>query len=71
MLWYTIIRKRERKITTILSLKKTAHFYMIDDDTTMPIACTDYNKAVEIVNTKLDGDLERIYEVTKKVTVKK
>jgi hypothetical protein len=55
----------------MLNIKKTAHFYLIDDDTVMPIACTDYDKAVEIVNTKLDGDLERIYEVTKKVTIKK
>lgn len=55
----------------MFNTKKTVRFYMIDDDTVMPIACTDYDKAVEIVNTKLDGDLDRIYEVTKKVTVKK
>ena len=46
-------------------------FYLIDDDTVMPIACTDYDKAVEIVNTKLDGDLDRIYKTTKIIKIKK
>lgn len=46
--------KRNRKVTT---------FYMIDDNTVMPIACDSYEKAVEIVNNEFDGELDRIYVV--------
>ena len=48
------IFKRNRKTTT---------FYMIDDNTVMPIACDSYEKAVEIVNNEFDGELDRIYVV--------
>ena len=48
------IFKRNRKVTT---------FYMIDDNTVMPIACDSYEKAVEIVNNEFDGELDRIYVV--------
>lgn len=44
--------KSNRKVTT---------FYMIDDNTVMPIACDSYEKAVEIVNNEFDGELDRIY----------
>ena len=50
----TNIFKRNRKVTT---------FYMIDDNTVMPIACDSYEKAVEIVNNEFDGELDRIYVV--------
>ena len=46
--------KRNRKVTT---------FYMIDDNTVMPIACDSYERAVEIVNNEFDGELDRIYVV--------
>ena len=43
--------------------RKTTTFYMIDDNTVMPIACDSYEKAVEIVNKEFDGELDRIYVV--------
>jgi hypothetical protein len=48
--------KRNRKVTT---------FYMIDDNTVMPIACDSYEKAVEIVNNEFNGELDRIYKVNR------
>ena len=48
--------KSNRKVTT---------FYMIDDNTVMPIACDSYEKAVEIVNNEFDGELDRIYKVNR------
>ena len=48
--------KRNRKATT---------FYLIDDNTVMPIACDSYEKALEIVNTEFNGETDRIYKVSK------
>lgn len=45
--------------------RKTATFYLIDDDTVMPIACDSYEKALEIVNTEFNSETNRIYKVNK------
>lgn len=40
-------------------------YWMVDDDTVMPIACDSYEEALEIVNKYFDGEVERIYKTTK------
>lgn len=39
-------------------------WFMVDDDTMMPVACATYEEAIEIVN-QLDGDTSRIYTTVK------
>ena len=48
--------KKDRKVIT---------FYMVDDNTVMPIACDSYEKALEIVNTEFNGETDRIYKVNR------
>ena len=42
---------------------ENAKLYMVEDDTVMPIVCDSYEKALEIVNTEFNGEIDRIYYV--------
>ena len=39
-------------------------WFMVDDDTMMPVACSTYEEALEVVN-EIDGDTSRICTMVK------
>ena len=39
-------------------------WFMVDDDTMMPVACATYEESVEVVK-QIDGDMSRIYTTVK------
>ena len=48
--------------------KEAKTYWLVDDNTSMPIACSTYEQAVAFVNDYYadeDNRLDRIYEITK------